>query len=264
MSGKLRQGSLRVHDAEIYVEEHGAGRPLVLVHGGLESGRTWRALVPQLQTQFRVIVVDVRGHGRSTNPAGRLTYPQIADDIAVVLARLEVRDPLIAGWSDGGQHVLHLGTRYPGLAAGLIAGAADFDCSPSTKGWVREFFGTNAAGHVDPVQVEQSLGGSAAHFRAMHAGGDRQWQRLLQQTACMWLEYEGLPTEDYRRITCPTLILAGDRDADVPVEDTVHLYRALPDGELALCPGGDHYIPWRRPDWFIATLLDFSARRLSE
>lgn len=250
----------KINGALLYHDTVGSGPPLVLLHGGLESSRTWREIVPLLSDAWQVTVIDVRGHGRSTNPAASLTYPEIADDIAALLQALGIRRPAIAGWSDGGQHVLQIGARHPMLARLLIAGAADFDRSPATKDWVRAFFGIDEHGRASLATVEQQLGSGYSHFRAMHDGGDEQWASLVQSTARLWLDYTGLTSEDYQRIPCPTLVMCGDRDDDVPVEDAVGLYRSLRQGELAICPGADHFIPWRRTAWFVATLREFLLR----
>jgi pimeloyl-ACP methyl ester carboxylesterase len=81
-----------INGAEIYFEEHGHGTPLVLVHGGLGAGAEWSPLIPTLADNFRVITPDSRGHGRSTNPATTLSYAALADDLAGLIAALEL-DP---------------------------------------------------------------------------------------------------------------------------------------------------------------------------
>jgi pimeloyl-ACP methyl ester carboxylesterase len=121
--------SVEVNGTTLYYEEHGGGAPLILIHGGLASGSQWEPVVSQLANGFRVITPDSRGHGRSTNPAGELSYAVIADDIVALIAALGLQQPVVGGWSDGGQVTLELGARHPGAAKALIVGAAypDFD-----------------------------------------------------------------------------------------------------------------------------------------
>jgi pimeloyl-ACP methyl ester carboxylesterase len=88
----------------------------VLVHGGLGSGVEWSPVILLLADQFRVITPDSRGHGRSTNPSGQLSFPTLADDLAALIAALELDRPVVAGWSDGGQVTLELAVRHPGAA----------------------------------------------------------------------------------------------------------------------------------------------------
>lgn len=249
------------HDgARLHVEEFGAGYPLLLLHGGLESGRTWRHLIPGLASDYRVITVDTRGHGRSTNPAGRLSYPEIADDVAAVIAAVTDEPPFVVGWSDGGQHALQLGLRHPRHVRALVAGAADYRATPESRAGVRDFFGLDARDEPDLARVAAMLGDAYPRFRSMHAGGDAEWRTLVRQTARLWLDYPGLTDEEFGRVTAPALVAVGDRDDDVPVEDAVALYRALPHAELAVCPSATHSIPWRRTTWFVATVREFLAR----
>ena len=116
--------------ATLYYEEHGAGEPLVLIHGGLASGAMWEPLLPDLVDGFRVITPDSRGYGRSTNPCGTLSYAQLADDVAALINALELDRPVVGGYSDGGQVALELGERHPGAAGALIVGAAYPSTSP--------------------------------------------------------------------------------------------------------------------------------------
>jgi pimeloyl-ACP methyl ester carboxylesterase len=80
--------NITVNGVSLYVEEHGAGRPVVLVHGGTISSAWWAPLIERLAPRYRVIVFDSRGHGRSTNPTGELSYELIADDTAALIAEL--------------------------------------------------------------------------------------------------------------------------------------------------------------------------------
>ena len=113
-----------MNGAALHCEEHGDGAPLILIHGGLSSSAHWEPVVPELADGFRVITPDSRGHGRSTNPSGELSYALIADDIAALIAALGLQRPAVGGWSDGGQVTLELGARHPGVAGALIVGAA--------------------------------------------------------------------------------------------------------------------------------------------
>src|SRR5215213_723632 len=113
-----------VDRATLYVEVNGDGAPIVLIHGGLSSSATWAAMLPDLVGEFRVITLDSRGHGRSTNQSGTLSYAQLADDVAALMAALELTRPVVGGYSDGGQVALELAARHPDAASALIVGAA--------------------------------------------------------------------------------------------------------------------------------------------
>jgi pimeloyl-ACP methyl ester carboxylesterase len=90
-----------VNGAALYYEEHGDGAPLILIHGGLASSSQWQPVVPELAESCRVIQPDSRGHGRSTNPAGELSYARIADDIAALIAALGLERPMVGAGATG-------------------------------------------------------------------------------------------------------------------------------------------------------------------
>ncbi len=253
---------LDVNGVTLFCEQFGDGEPLVLLHGGLGSGRDWEHLVGDLALEFHVVTIDVRGHGRSSNPSGQLTYPLIAEDIALAIAALGIERPFVAGWSDGGQHVLQLGSHYPALARGLLVGAADFRVTAESREWVRKFFGMDAQGRIDLAGLDENLGDSAPRYHAKHPEGDEQWRTVAEQTARLWLDYQGMTHEEFQRIQVPTLVMVGDRDEDVPVEDAVGMYRAISNAELAVCPNADHFTPWRQSDWLITTMRTFLRRVL--
>jgi pimeloyl-ACP methyl ester carboxylesterase len=254
---------LAVDDVELYVEDHGDGPPVVLIHGGLGSGAMWAPMLEPLTAALRVVVPDTRGHGRSTDVGAGLSYARVADDVAALIAALELADPVVGGWSDGGQVALELGVRHPGTAAALIVGAAYPDFAGSgLRDAHRALLGADDRGVPDLGRLDAQLGDHAAMIRSLHAGGDEQWRRLVEHTAPMWLEYAGLTTEQVQTIDVPVLVLAGDRDELVPLDLSVALHRALPDAELAVCPRAGHSGPMTpgRTEAFAALIADFAAR----
>ena len=253
---------VEVNGATLHYQEHGDGAPLILIHGGLSSSADWAPVVPELADGFRVITPDSRGHGRSTNPSGKLSYALIADDLAALIAALGLRRPAVGGWSDGGQVTLELAARHPGTAGALIVGAAypDFH-SGGLREAHRALLGADAAGTPDPEQLDAQLGESAEEIKALHPGGAEQWRTLVRHTAQMWLDYEGLRPDELQAIQTPILVLAGDRDQLIPLNLSLALYRALPNAELAICPQLSHDGPTPERATVLASLIRDFARR---
>ena len=235
---------MEINGAEIYVEEHGHGTPLVLVHGGLGAGVEWSPLTSHLADRFRVITPDSRGHGRSTNPAKSLSYPAIADDLAGLIAALELDRPVVAGWSDGGQATFELAVRHPGITSAVIVGGAYPDFDSGLREVHRALLGADAAGMPDLDHLTAELGDEAEGIRSLHQGGEDHWPTLVEQTASMWLDYPGLSPNQVAAIEEPALVLAGDRDQFIPLDLSVALYRALTHAELAMIPLADHIAPF--------------------
>jgi pimeloyl-ACP methyl ester carboxylesterase len=247
--------------AELFYEEHGAGTPLLLIHGAFCTSAAWAPLLPHLDG-LRVITPDTRGHGRSSNPSGPLSYARLADDVAAIVEALGLERPVIGGYSDGGQVTLELGTRHPGLAGALVIGAALPDLDEIMVA-LRAFLGAADDGTPDVAAVDATFGDSVETLRSWHPGGDEQWRRLVSETAPMWLGYDGLTPAALGAIQEPALVFAGDRDDELaPLDAVVSLYRALPNGELAICPAAEHVAPVtrRRGAVFAAVIRDFVAR----
>lgn len=248
--------------AVLHYEEHGDGVPIVLIHGGLASSAQWEPVVSELASGFRVITPDSRGHGRSTNSATALSYPRLADDIAALISELELRRPVVGGWSDGGQVTLELGAKHPGVARALIVGAAypDFDAGGLREAH-RELLGADEAGVPDLSHLDAVLGEFAEEIKGLHPGGTDRWERLVRQTAPMWLDYQGLGADEVHSIQTPVLVLGGDRDELVPLELSISLYEALPKAELAICPHLTHEGPTpERAPVFASLIRDFARR----
>jgi pimeloyl-ACP methyl ester carboxylesterase len=120
-----RQGHyVPANGLEIYYEEYGSGEPLILLHGGTVTSQMWQPHIPFFTEHFRVIAPDSRGHGHTNNPIGELSYRMMADDVAAFIQALDLKKPLIFGYSDGGQIALEVGIRYTNLTKALIVGAA--------------------------------------------------------------------------------------------------------------------------------------------
>ena len=254
--------SVEANGAALYYAEHGDGAPLILIHGGLSSSSQWEPVVPELADRFRVITPDSRGHGRSTNPAGELSYEQIAGDVAALIAALGLERPVVGGWSDGGQVTLELGARHPAAAGALIVGAAypDFEAG-GLRDAHRALLGADETGVPDAAHLDAQLGEFAEEVKALHPGGAEQWRALVRQSAAMWLDYDGLGHDELRAIERPVLVLGGDQDELIPVALADSLYRTLPDAELAICPQLSHDGPTPERAPVIASLIrDFALR----
>jgi pimeloyl-ACP methyl ester carboxylesterase len=253
-----------VGDVALYVEEHGSGQPLLLIHGGLGSGAEWAPLLDGLTDEFRVITPDTRGHGRSVDVGHGLSYAGIADDVAALIRALDLQNPIVGGWSDGGQATIELGVRHPGVAAGLVVGGAYPEFVRSgLRETHRALLGADDAGVPDLERLAAELGDDAGEIRSLHPGGEDQWRALIHHTAPMWLGYRGLTTAELQAIQVPVLVVAGDRDEFIPLDLSVALYRALPDAELAVCPRADHAAPFtaERGNAFTQVIADFVRRQ---
>ena len=229
---------MQANGLNIYYEEHGQGKPLILIHGGALTGKSWQPYLTEFAEHFRVIVPDSRGHGRTDNATGSMSFGLLADDVVELSKALDLQKPLIYGYSDGGQVALDIGMRYPDLPQALVVGGAHLELTEGSRNWVRSILGDAESPEVDIEKFERENRGFAEMLKRLH--GPEKWKDLLKGIKPMWNEHLGYTPEDFARMTMPTLVFLGDRDDFVPVEDAVAMYRLLPNAELAIIPKAEH------------------------
>ncbi|MGA7733772.1 MAG: alpha/beta hydrolase [Chloroflexia bacterium] len=229
---------IQANGLDIYFEEHGEGNPLLLIHGGILTSDSWQPYLAAFAEHYRVITPDSRGHGRTANPTGSMSFGLLAADMAALVQALDLRKPLICGYSDGGQVALEIGMRYPDLPQAIVVGGAHLELTEGSRRWVRSILGDEASPDVDIEQFERDNPGFAAGLQQDH--GPDNWKTLLKQIKPMWNARLNYTVDDFTRVVAPTLVLLGDRDGFVPVEDGVGMYRLLPNAEFAVVPGANH------------------------
>lgn len=253
---------VRANGIEIFYREAGTGDPLILLHGGLVSTNPiWDATpvsygshMESLAQHFRVIAPDTRGQGRTVNAGGGpIPYALLADDVLALIDALGLDRPLICGFSEGGVTATLAGIRNPD-AVRAIVNDAGYDLlnphSPTLTMTRQVFGGSPDATQADPEAVVRLFEASdemralPALMQADHDGaqGPGHWKAVLADLFERGTQSPGYTVEDLRKITAPTLIMAGDRDFLCSVEEGVTAYRMLPDGELAVLPGVGHII----------------------
>jgi pimeloyl-ACP methyl ester carboxylesterase len=260
---------MRDHDAApIAWREHGpADGPVVLLLHGLGGSRT--AWEPQLaalgEAGWRAVAWDLPGYGASAPPAGPLTFALAADAVATLLDTLGADCAPLVGLSMGGMVALHAAIRHPSRVRSLVvvdsSPAFGLDGVTTAEGWIAARLAPLRAG-ATPATMAPDL------FRAI-MGPDATEAMVTEAAAAMArispaaLEaaVRCLPTHDVRaklhRITCPTLVVVGELDAETPVAYAEHLAAHLPDARLLVIPGSGHITNLEAPDALNRALLDF-------
>ena len=225
----------------MYYEEHGTGLPLVLLHGGTGTLSMWQPQIPAFAQHFKVIAPDSRGHGRTDNPTGQLSYRLMADDVAAFIQSLGLTRPLVCGYSDGGQIALEIGMRYPGLTAALVVGAAWYRLSETYLNVIRSL-GFEGPGVMNIEQIEKVAPDTVRQWQTEHSrpNDPDYWQTLLKQISTMWWTPLDYTAEDFHKISEPVLVLIGDRDGIIEIEQAFEMYRLIPNAELAILPNTTH------------------------
>jgi pimeloyl-ACP methyl ester carboxylesterase len=109
-----------LHDMQMYYVDAGKGEPLLLLHGYTGASTDWAFCFDELASQYRLIIPDLRGHGRSTNPSGAYTQRQAAHDVQALLDHLGIGSFRGIGASGGGNILLHLATQQPERVEAMV------------------------------------------------------------------------------------------------------------------------------------------------
>lgn len=235
----------------MYYETHGHGDPLLLLHGFGGSGRVWNPYISDLTNHYRVIVPDLRGHGRSTNPLDEFTHRQSARDISVLLDRLDIREVRAMGISTGGMTLLHLATHEPARVEAMILIGATI------------YFPEPARAIMRHSTVESLTSDDFERMRRIHTRGDDQIRSLRRQFHAFKDSYDDMnfTAPFLSTIKARTLIVHGDRDEFFPVNIPVEMYQAIPRAALWIVPNGGH-VPIHDPTLpFLPKALDFLKAR---
>ena len=225
-----RAESVNVNGIELYYDVQGSGEPLIMLHGFLECSSLWKPVVPELAKKYRVITVDLRGHGRSTNPSNQFSHPQSAEDIRALMDRLGIKQARAVGFSSGGMTLLRLATKYPErLSKMVVVGATTH-------------FPEQARAMIRGVSMESLPPPLLGTFRNCATRGDAQVKELLAQFAnfANTTDDMNLTPADLAKVKADTLIIHGDRDEFFPVAIPVAMYGAIPKAALWIVPRGDH------------------------
>jgi len=257
----MEEKYIRANGVNIHYVEEGSGTPLILLHGGSSTLGEWQVHMPTFAERFRVFALDSRGHGKTDNPAGKLSYRMMGEDVAAFIETLELPRPFVCGYSDGGQIALELAIRRPGLARALMIGAAWYkfteDYVNNLKSW-----GIKRPGEMDFDRLETDSADFVKLWKEGHQRDDdpNYWQKLLLQISEMWLTPLYYTEADFHQITEPVLILIGDRDGMIPLEQAFEMYRMIPGAELAVLPNADHLGVVMKPEIFIHIMQEFLER----
>jgi pimeloyl-ACP methyl ester carboxylesterase len=252
----------------MYYEIQGAGRPMILLHGGLGSGEMFGPILPALTANHRVIAPDLQGHGRTADIDRPIDERLMADDIAALIDHLGLDKPDLVGYSLGGGVAFHTAVKYPEKIGSLVT--------------VSVYFRSDDV-HEELKAMQGQVNASAAEFMKETpmwetyqrlAPRPEDFGRLLDKIGEMMKEGFDY-TDELRGIQVPTLLVAADADQAPPsalVEAFKLIDGGLRDGgwagenrpkgghALAILPGLTHYDIFASP-LLAAVALDFVDRQ---
>jgi pimeloyl-ACP methyl ester carboxylesterase len=256
---EFRSGYAPVNGLAMYYEIHGAGQPLVLLHGAFSAiGTSFGALLPGLARTRQVIAFDLQAHGRTADIDRPLSLEQMADDVAAALHHLGIAQADIFGYSMGAGVALQVTLRHPEVVRKLVFASATFNMSGVHPGLME--------GMAD--MTPDMMVGSPWHDEylrvAPHPDG---FGRLFAKKTEMDRGIQDVPAEAIAAIRAPALLIIGDSDLVRP-EHAVEMFRllgggvfgdmaGLPHSQLAVLPGTTHVTVVSRVDLLLAIIPAF-------
>ena len=238
------QGHVTHDGARIWHASYGDGPPVILLHGGLGHSGNWaHQLDALLDAGYRVILIDSRGHGRSTRDERPYTYELMASDVRAVMDALDLERAAFVGWSDGACIALVLAMQVPERVKGVFF----FGCNMDPSG-TKEFVPT-------PI-IERCFSRHAKDYARLSATPDG-FSAFVDAVSLMMRTEPNYSAEDLARIQVLVAIVHSEHDEFIKPEHADYLARSIPGAELIRLTDVSHFAPLQRPEHFNRTLLNF-------
>src|SRR5882757_3004413 len=249
----IKSGYAPVNGLKLYYEIHGAGEPLILLHGGLAATEIFSDIMPSLAKNRQVIAVDLQAHGRTADIDRPLSYEAMADDIAALLNYLSIKQADVMGYSLGGGVALQMTIRHPELVRKLVLVSAPY----KRDGWFPELLAGQA--QMGPAVAEAMKSTPLYALYARIAPKVEDWPKMITKLGELLKKpYDW--TADVKAIKSPTLIVAGDADG-ISIAHISDFFALLggglhdagwdgsnrPVNRLAILPGTIHYNMFMSP-----------------
>ena len=236
------QGYIENEGARIWYASYGFGAPALLLHGGLCHSGNWGYQVPALLgAGYQVVLIDSRGHGRSTRDARPYSYELMASDVVAVMNALHLAKVSLVGWSDGACIALVLASQIPARVANVFF----FGCNVDPSG-AKAFVFTPAVGRCFSRHK---------HDYAQLSATPDQFDEFSAAVELMQKTQPNFSVRDLARISVPVTIVQSEQDEFIKREHAEYLAQSIPRAELVLLSGVSHFAPLQRPELFNSALL---------
>jgi pimeloyl-ACP methyl ester carboxylesterase len=239
-----RGGHAQVNGISIYYAIYGHGSPVIFLHGGLANTDYWGNQVGEVAAHHTVILMDSRGHGRSTRDARPYGYDLMADDVVALMDSLKIPKADIVGWSDGGILGIDLAMRHKDRIGKVFAFAANTVTSGVKDGVENN---PTFAAYIERAGREyRTLSATPADYNA-----------FVEQISRMWAEQPNWSDAQLKSIDTPVLIVDGDHDEAIKLEHTEAIAATIPHAGLLILPNVSHFAFLQDPRQFNFAILHF-------
>jgi pimeloyl-ACP methyl ester carboxylesterase len=208
---------------ELHYRMAGSGKPLVLLHGYTGYSHQWQAFLAEFVDDYKVIAIDLPGHGQSSKLGARFIVADAAKGVWEVMDHLGVKQIHGVGYSAGGMTLLQMALLQPSRVQAMVLASSAHSVPGAAPG---ELFETLSQGY------QQDLLGNH--------GGDMEKIRAMLSANLL----ADMNIDDLRDLKTPPLLLSGDRDESFPLTELDETYAAFPDARLRIVPGNRHALFW--------------------
>ena len=264
--GQAKTGYAQVNGIKMYYEVHGAGKPLVLLHGAFNTINTaFGQIIPALSKTRQVIAVELQGHGRTQDIDRPFSFETMADDVAALLKFLKTDSADIFGYSMGGGVAQQIAIRHPGVVRRLIITSSVY----KYEGWspeTRAILPMLTPEMFEPTPIKQEYDKLAPD--------PKHWKEFINKMKKFVTTTYDFGADKIKAIRSPTLIITGDGDGVLP-EHAVEMYRLrggaymvdfgpIHAAQLAILPGSSHISVMMQTDWLVSMVVPFLDASLQQ
>ena len=261
---QAKTGYAQVNGLKMYYEIHGAGKPILLLHGAFNTiNMAFGQLIPELAKTRQVIAVELQGHGRTNDIERPFSFESMADDVAALLKQLKIDSSDVLGYSMGGGVAQQLAIRNPSLVRRLILVSTVY----KYEGWsqqTRNILPMLTPEMFEPTPIKQEYDKLAPD--ANH------WKEFINKMKKFVTTTYDFGAAKIKAIKSPTLIIAGDGDGVTP-DHAVEMYKLrgggymidfgpIPAAQLAILPGSSHISVMMETNWLVSMINPFLDRPL--
>jgi len=245
-SNSAKGQMVSVGDLEMYYEEYGAGKPLLLLHGFGGCSQNWHPFIENLPG-YRLLLVDLRGHGYSNNPQKNFRHRQAANDVFLLLEKLQIDQFDAMGMSTGGMLLLHMSTSQPARIRSMVLISTTTNFPDQARAIMRR-----ASYDTLPPEVKEM-------YRECAKRGESQIRELIAQFNAFYDDQDDMnfSSQTLSSITTRTFIVHGDRDNFFPLDIAENMRDSIPNSTLWVIANGEHVPIYDAVDDFTSKALAF-------
>jgi pimeloyl-ACP methyl ester carboxylesterase len=220
------------------------------LHGGFGTVEDFASQTPELAKHFKVVGFERPGHGHTADTAERFSFDTMSEYAIDFIEALKLGATNLVGWSDGAIIALLVAIARPDLVKRLVSVGGLFNAnsqSPEDLNWIRS---------LTPESFKKSMGNLVRRYGEISPDGPAHFPIVFEKTKRLWLNEPNIAKEELAKISAPTMVIAGDRDA-IPTKHTLELFRSIKGAQLCILPGTTHFLLSEKPEMANRAILDF-------